>query len=258
MYTRFLPCLLLSGLAACAAPAARELRASSPPAYNFTEPDSGSLSGSAVIPQSSSGDSRQYTRPIEWRPGQTLMQGFFGASLFERVEVDGGGPGEVDGDDGELDQIPLLGGGGQFKTSGENIDFGLEGMISFGWRGNAEAFVIGGGGAAVAVDVDLFLIDLFGGPFVSKLLAEKLRVYGAAGPLFQFADYTQTGNGLSEDGSGFGFGWYARTGFEFALASHLMIGLGVRWSDSSMDLGGSLEDLELEGLQTMITVSSGL
>ena len=37
-----------------------------------------------------------------------------------------------------------------------------------------------------------------------------------------------------------------------------MIGIGARWSDSEIDLGGSLGDLEIEGLQGLITVSRGL
>jgi hypothetical protein len=195
---------------------------------------------------------------LDWQPGRMLMQGFLGVSAFEHVAVDDGGAGPVDGDDGELDQIPLIGGGAQWKLGGERVDFGLEGMLSFGWRGDAEAFVIGGGGAAVAIDVDLLLFELYGGPFASLFLGDKLRLYGAAGPILQFADYAQSGGGLAEDGSGFGAGWYARTGLEFALPSRTLIGFGARWSNTSVDLGSDLGDLELEGLQAMVTVSRGL
>jgi len=194
----------------------------------------------------------------QWHIGQPLMQGFFGASLFERVEIDTDGPGEVDGDRGELDELPVIGGGGQWRLGGERLDLGLEGLMSLAWRGDAEAFVVGGGGAAVAVDVDVFVFELFGGPFASVFLGEKLRLYGAAGPLMQWADYSQSGNGLGDDGSGFGVGWYARTGLEFALPSRTWLGFGARWSDSSIDLGGSLGDLELEGLQLALTVSRGI
>ena len=124
-------------------------------------------------------------RGLVWFPGQPLMQGFIGFSGFERVAVEDSGPVSIDGDDGELDELPLIGGGAQWKVGGRRIDLGLEGLLSFAGRADAEAFVIGGGGGAVAVDVDLLLFDLYGGPFASVFLGEKLRLYGAAGPLMQ-------------------------------------------------------------------------
>ena len=161
-------------------------------------------------------------------------------------------------DDGDLDELPVIGGGAQWKLGGERVDFGLEGLMSFSWRANAEAFVIGGGGAAVAVDVDISLFELYGGPFASLFLGDKLRLHGAAGPILQFADYEQEGGGLADDGSGFGAGWYARTGLEFVLPARTLLGFGVRWSDSTVDLGSGLGDLELEGLQAVVTVSRGI
>jgi hypothetical protein len=186
------------------------------------------------------------------------MHGFFGAAAFEHAEVDGSGGATIDGDAGELDSYPVIGGGAQWKLGGQRMDFGLEGLLSFGWRSDAEAFVVGGGGAAIAIDVDMLVFELFGGPFASMMLGDKLRLYGAAGPLMQFADYAQTGGGLADDGSGFGYGWYARTGLEFALPSRTLIGFAVRWSDSEVDLGGRLGDLELEGVQAVLTVSRGI
>ena len=195
---------------------------------------------------------------FQWHPGQAMMHGFFGITEFRDFSVDSSGPGHVDGDRGDLDELPLLGGGAQWKLGGERLDFGLEGLFSFAWSSDATAFVVGGGGAAVAVDVDLLLFEFYGGPFASVFLGEKVRVYGATGPLFQWTTYDQTGNSLDDDGSGFGYGYYARTGIEFALASRTFLGVGVRWSDSEVDLGGNLGDLQMDGLQGMITVSRGL
>lgn len=193
-------------------------------------------------------------RKPNWRVGQPLMQGFFGVSQYTNVSADGDN-GTLDGDGGDLDQLPVLGGGGQFKLGGEKVDLGLEGIFAVSGRWDAEAFYFGGGGAAVAVDVDMLVLDLYGGPFASMFLGEKVRVYGAAGPLFQFVDYDQSGNALDADGSGFGFGWYARTGIEFALPNRVWLGVGARWSDSTVDLDGGLGDLDLEGFQFLITVS---
>jgi opacity protein-like surface antigen len=241
------PFLLLS---ACAAPAGSALRESSAHA---------SIAQSTPVP-------RQQPFPVEsrsghaWRPGQALMHGFFGVTEFKDVSVETGGPGHVDGDQGNLDDLPVIGGGAQLKLGGERIDLGLEGMLSFSWSSDAAAFVVGGGGAAVAVDVDLLIFELYGGPFASLFLGDELRLYGGAGPIMQWANYDQDdlNDVLDDDGSGFGYGWYARTGLEFALESRTFLGFGVRWSDTSVDLGSSLGDLEIDGLQAVITVSRGV
>src|SRR5688572_7131331 len=173
---------------------------------------------------------------LEWHRGQALLQGFFGATYFDEVSFDRGGTEDVDGDEGDLDQLPLIGGGAQWKLGGQGIDIGLEGLLSFAGRANAEAFVIGGGGAAIAIDVDMLIFEMYGGPFASVLLGETLRLYAAAGPLMQFADCEQDefdDEGETESGSGFGTGYYARAGFELVLPSYTLIGMGARWSDST-------------------------
>jgi hypothetical protein len=192
----------------------------------------------------------------QWKRGQALMQGFFGAQFSTNIERNGGGTPDVEDDDTIL---PVIGGGGQWKLSGDKVDFGLEAMISFAWQANATAVAVGGGGAAVAVDFGLFVVDLYGGPFLSMFLGDKARVYISAGPLFEFADYDQNSiNGaIHGSASGFGFGGYARTGIEFFLSRGTMLGMGVRWSKSQVDLSNNLGDLDLEGIQAVITVTNG-
>jgi len=193
--------------------------------------------------------------PIHWPAGASLVQGWFGLSEYSSVQVGGGA---VDGAAGDLDQLPVVGGGWQWKLGGNAVDLGLESMLSFSGRADVTAFAAGGSGAAIALDVDLSLFELFGGPFASVFLGHKMRVYGAAGPLLQWADYQQSGSSLDAEGDGFGSGWYARAGVELALPSYNFLGLGVRWSDTSVDLGPGLGDLEMDGLQVFITVSRGI
>ncbi len=192
-----------------------------------------------------------------WLAGHSVMQGFLGMTAFDEYEVEGDNLGSVDGGGDSASQLPLIGGGGQWKLGGQNIDLGVELMVSFAWRSNATAVVVGSGGAAVAVDVDTLLFDLYGGPFVSKFLGEKARIYASAGPLLEWANYDQSASGVTDSGTGFGAGWYARGGIEFALASRTMIGIGARWSDSTIDLDGGLGDLDLQGVQAYITVTQG-
>ncbi len=190
-----------------------------------------------------------------WAVGQPLLQGYFGASLLDRVTVTQDGNVEVDGDDGSLDQLPVIGGGAQWKLAGERMTLGLEGMFAFSGRANAEAFAFGGSGAVIAIDVDLLLFDIYGGPFVSLDLGDNTRIYGAGGPVMQFAEWDQSFEEDLQSGDGFGTGLYARTGIEFMLPSGDLIGFGVRWSETTVDLGGGLGDLEMEGVQFLFTVS---
>jgi hypothetical protein len=197
-------------------------------------------------------------RRPQWRDGQLVLQGFFGVNEYENFERTGGGTPNVDGSDEDASELPVLGGGGQWKLAGRNIDFGMELMFSFAWRANATAFAVGGGGAAIAVDVDTFTTELYGGPFANIFLGDKARVYASVGPLLQWASYDQESalDVIDDSGSGFGTGYYARTGIEFAMGRGTMIGLGVRWSESEVDLG-SAGDLEFDGIQWALTVTSG-
>lgn len=188
-----------------------------------------------------------------WRQGAPLMQGFLGAVLYEGERSGGSRPSvSVDYDDM---QVPTIGGGAQWKLGGDKIDVGLEAMLAFSWRADAAAIAVGGGGAAVAVDVDLFVFDLYGGPFASMFLGDNLRVYASVGPLMQWAQYEESSLVNDGNSAGFGLGYYARTGLEVVLGRGTMIGLGVRWSDSTVDLDSDSGDLDLSGVQVALTFS---
>lgn len=193
-------------------------------------------------------------RDWNWRPGQTLLQGYLGAAKYTTIERSGGGGQPTDGSDDSLSQMPVIGGGGQWKLAGDKLDIGFEGMIGFGWRAGATAFVSSGGGGAVAIDVDLSVLELYGGPFASVMLGDRVRLYGGAGPLMQWAWYDQ-GGPEAGSGDGFGLGYYARTGLEMMLGSGSLAGVGVRWSDSTVDLSGNQGDLDLAGFQMMFTLA---
>jgi hypothetical protein len=196
---------------------------------------------------------------IAWERGLPVVQGFFGAGLLDEIELSGGSVGDTDGSDEDLSEFPVIGGGAQWKVAGERIDFGFEGLLSFGWRSDATAFAVGGGGAAIAVDVDMLLFELYGGPFVSTFLGDRLRAYVAGGPVMQWVDYDQVGpSGTTGSGDGFGTGVYARTGLELVTSPDMMVGVGARWVDATTDLGGSLGDLEMQGFQFMLTFSRGI
>lgn len=203
-------------------------------------------------------ESWRVMRP-HWERGELVLQGFLGANLYQTVERSGGSSPDVDGSDEEASELPVIGGGGQWKLGGERIDFGLEAMFSLSGRANATAFAAGGGGAAIAVDVDMLLFEVYGGPVANLFLGDDARVYVSAGPLMQWADFTQENDsaGIDDTGAGFGTGLYARTGIEFRMSEDSMIGLGCRWSESSVDLDNDLGTLDLDGFQVVLTVTEG-
>ena len=192
---------------------------------------------------------------IGGRPhASTYMQGYIGANFIQDMTRRGGTSIPVKGD---FDELPVIGGGGQFVLGGERLDLGLEGMVNFGGRANVAAFRVGGGGGAVVVDVGLLVIDFYGGPFVSMFLGEKIRVYGAAGPVIQFAQYDEKeGGGLQQrGGSGFGTGYYARTGMELRVRPGTLVGLGIRWVETRVDLDSNLGDLDVSGIEVVFSVT---
>jgi hypothetical protein len=198
------------------------------------------------------------SRP-RWETGQLVLQGFLGANLFQTMERSGGSTPDVDGSGETASQLPVIGGGGQWKLGGESVDFGVEAMFSFSGRADATAFAVGGGGATVAVKVDMVLFEIYGGPVANLFLNDTTRVYVSAGPLMEWADFTQKNDSanIHGNGTGFGTGLYARTGIEFATPNHTMIGLGIRWADSRVDLDNELGTLDLTGTQIVFTVTEG-
>lgn len=195
--------------------------------------------------------------PLSWKPGEVLLHGFGGAKYLSNFRVDRGGSPSIKLDEDEYEVLPVVGGGAQMKLAGGGFDVGLEGYVSFAGRTDLEAFAAGGGGAVVAFDVNLFLAEAYGGPFVSRFLGERVRIHAGAGPLLQWAGYDQDDGTGEEDTDGSGGGFYARAGLEFLLPSNRLVGIAVRWSESSVDLGGDVGDLDLEDLELLLTYSYG-
>lgn len=193
--------------------------------------------------------------PLQWQEGQALLQGFVGVADAQKVERTDD-PESVEGGS-DFDAIPVIGGGGQWKLGGDRVDMGLEGMLTLGGRANGGAIYVGSGGGAVAVSLDLFTLDVYGGPFASIFLGEKLRLYGSLGPVMQWASYHQSGVDRGS-GSGFGYGWYTRAGLEFRLDRDTQIGVGARWADTKASLSDSRGDLDIEGTTFFVSLSRGI
>jgi len=195
--------------------------------------------------------------PLEWKPGQVLLHGFGGAKYLSDFRVDRSGAPTIELDEDEYEVLPVVGGGAQMKLAGRGFDLGLEGYLSFAGRSDLEAFAAGGGGAVVVFDVNLFLVEAYGGVFASRFLDERVRLHAGAGPLLQWVGYDQDDGTEEEDTDGSGGGVYARAGLEFLLPSNRLVGIAVRWSEASVDLGDELGDLDLSDLELLFTYSYG-
>jgi len=157
--------------------------------------------------------------------------------------------------------LPSIGGGFQYKLGGRSVSFGLESMIDFAGRADALAFYSGSNGAVVAVDVDLASIGLGGGLFASAFLSDRFRAYVSGGALLQWAWYDQEGPSEVDtgEGDGFGTGWYTRAGIEYLLPDYAtLLGIGGRWSDTTVDLSGGFGHIDLTGAQVLLTVTRSL
>lgn len=195
--------------------------------------------------------------PRYWEVGEARPTGYLAVTQYNDITLTPSGGGDNFATDDDL-SVPTIGGGFQFKLGGEDIDLGLEILLAFSGRGNVSAFVAGGGGAAVAVDIDLLICDFYGGPFASLWVSKRVRIYGGAGPLVQFAGYDQSGGDqlYDDDGSGFGTGWYGRAGIEYFTIWGTSVGVGVRYSDSSIELDDNFGDLDAYGMEYAITITT--
>lgn len=198
-----------------------------------------------------------YSGP-ELEPGQIVTQGMVGASFLTEVERSGGtNPPEGPQPD-DLERHPLIAGAFQWPLWGRRIDAGLELGGSLGFQSGG-GYVSGGDGElVVAVDIDMYVFDLYGGPFVSTALGDDVRVWVSAGPLLQFAEYDLEGEAdISARSSGFGTGLYARAGVDLVVSKTMMVGVGARWLDTHTSLGGTLGHLDMQGTEVFVTFTSG-
>jgi opacity protein-like surface antigen len=189
-------------------------------------------------------------------------QGWLGIGNLEQRNLD------IDPSQGHVDDVdeatlPVIGGAFMQPLGGnERFSYGLEGGLSFGWDGDIEAVVVGSGGIAVAGSTDVFLGDLFGGPYIAFDLTPKVRIYGSTGLGLQWASFDlgfeDTAFGHQHvSGDAFGGEWYVRTGIEFRISPATWIGLGLRYVDSSVDPSGSIGDVDLRQEQLLFTVTNG-
>ncbi len=217
-------------------------------------------------PPSSMADTRTSSSaplaPIPSAP-MNFVQGLLGVTELNVKSVDlGFGPGQWESSDDAT--MPLLGGAVQHMLGGgEKLRYGLEGGFLFGWMGNVQSVVIGSGAVVVAADNDVFLSEFSGGLCADLLMGDKLRLYAGAGGLLDWALIDVTYNDpafgyVAASGSGWGLGVYTRVGFDILMQSGMRLGFCWRWFDTSLDMGGGVDSLEVDGMQYMLTFTKSM
>ena len=187
-----------------------------------------------------------------------IVTGFVGITDFGQSDATSG-PGVDVGDLG-FQAFPMLGGIAQRVVREGQIQLGLEGGLTLGWAGDRTVIRAGNGAIITESDTDVFLVDGFVGGYANLPLDGGWRFYAGAGPVLQFASVNLEfddilGLPVEISESGIGGGYYVRTGFEIDVGGNILIGFGLRWIDSYVDLGGGLEGLYLDGVQYGLTVS---
>jgi hypothetical protein len=193
----------------------------------------------------------------------SYVQGLLGVTELHVKTLDiGFGPGQWESSDDAT--MPLIGGAVQrMLGGGENLHYGLEGGFMFGWMGNVQSVVVGSGAVLVAANNDVFMSEFSGGLAAELMLGDKLRLYGGAGGLLDWAIVDVTFSDpsfgfVSASGSGWGLGVYTRLGFDVLLQSGMRLGFCWRWFDTDLDMGAGIDDLELDGMQYMLTFTKSM
>lgn len=194
-------------------------------------------------------------RAPRWSRGEAVLQGQAGVRGYEVLQRESSaGDTVTEADSGT--GMPAVGAAMQWNLAEGEVALGAELGLSIAGN-NGVLAVLDPDTVAQDVELDVFLVDLAGGPMASLYVGDSVRLYGAAGPLVQFGDYSEfnLGTNATTSGAGFGLGWYVRVGAEARITRGLLAGVGVRTSDATVDLSGDAGDLELRGTDFFVTLT---
>jgi opacity protein-like surface antigen len=197
-------------------------------------------------------------RPRRNRAGKTAVQALIGATDYHKLEFEHSDPAvPADTAEADLSTMPALGIAGQYAIGGERIEIGLDGGLLFSWDNDDARFISTGSGTVVLIDRGLLVADLFFGPYLSTILADRVRLYAAAGASLMYGDADYRDEIISDSESAFGVGVYGRAGAEIRLVDRSFLGLGVRWVSTELDFGQPIGDVDVEGWQGFLTYTVG-
>ena len=173
------------------------------------------------------------------------LQAILGAVRYDNLEIDDGSGNAKTID---VSTMPQFGGVWSTTPKGEKLQFGLECSLLAGF--NYESATYSVLSSRISVNYNIWMFDLAGGLYANLFMGkeDRVRIYAAGGPLIMSSilhTYTYQDNNLADDNynynreSAFGYGLYARTGFEFRIHERGMIGLGIRGTWAELDLSNT-------------------
>lgn len=196
----------------------------------------------------------------------TYMQVLLGVSKLDEDEMQFEMSSSSDptvSDETDLSTMPFIGVAGQEPLFGNIIEAGIEGGILFSWWRDSVSAVSYNGALIVHIKNKLILTDLFIGPYLATRLGEWGRIYAGAGPVLMYG-VLDTDNEDIDNNAGtvieyddtdtaLGLGVYARAGIEFKLRYNQTLGLGVRGVKTELDFNDTVGEIDIQGVQAMLT-----
>lgn len=188
-----------------------------------------------------------------------VVQALLGAVQYDGLEFT-----SPSGTTTDMSKLPQLGGAWSTKPKAEKLSFGLEAAFLLGFKFDDVNTYTGVANTYVTASTYLWLFDISGGAYANLMLGEKLRVYGAAGPLVMISyydskqEYTTGVNNTSQSDTAFGFGVYARAGVELKVHEQGFLGAGVRGNWSNLDFNDVGGNSEISGIAGFLTYTVGL
>jgi hypothetical protein len=194
------------------------------------------------------------------------IQVFLGATEFSDLKFDQQSTSDPSVTaESEIGTMPVFGICGEMPLNKAPVNLGLEGGVLFGWRSDTVTAYGANGTVRLHIDSDLYLFDLFVGPYVSTTVGKHLRIYAAAGPLWMFGQYEQDSDEqvnstqtvkVSDTSTTSGGGLYARTGIEYIFNDGSMIGVCVRGFNSRLNFEDVSGDTDVKGVQILFSFSA--
>ena len=153
----------------------------------------------------------------------------------------------------------IFGADAQGPFGGGLLKYGIETGAIFSVDSDVQHFRASsgsnGGTAAVAVEVDSFIMDYFFGGYFGLEPSKWLRLYVGAGPLLIWGiQSTEPKDSDSDELSSnseikFGVGLYARAGIDIFLSEQFGLNIGTRINETTLSFEDTTGNVDIEGLQ---------
>lgn len=178
--------------------------------------------------------------------------------------------------EGELDDIPYLGGTAQVAMHDGMFSYGWEGGAFVSWINDEVSYIARsgtqGGQVRIAVDNAFWSIETSIGLWAAVRPIDRMRLYVSAGPLLIFgradtdgpdddqqpqpAPNTAVITNQENHDTDWSPGGYVRAGVEFRLSGNTWMGLNVRHMKTDLNLEDSIGRFDIDGNLYLLSVTN--